>query len=1002
MPRRRQPRSSSAGWAEGLSSVDANGTRWGQDVDGFGREIRATVTPPGGTPGVVSTTSYGGFVDDDPAGRTIVTTTFTDPDAQGQTSYAFLDELGRTRRVERKLGADYSDTLIELSRQFDDRGRLSFEADPYPTSQDGASAYGTTYHYNGEGMLECSIRGNGPQPLTTTSDPATERFPTCFDRTFEDHAVHLSVQGPDALLSGSPQAGVVRTDTTSAIGWLLSRETRDTPNGTRLELSTYAHDRLGQLTALSRFADPASSSQSAVWTWSLDSSGQTLSATEPGVDPRAFSYSDWGELAAVDWTDSTTQATKRLEYDYDALSRMTSSAELENGAVLPDTHYSWIYDQVQDPSVLDSTYVAGRLSATTSPIGDMHLSYDAFGRVDTRVFVDPDGQQYRERTEHRLDGAPSVLELRLPDTEYQSEKYIYAYDSASRLRSVRFQDDHADKTLYDADDLDPFGRVRHAVYGENITYTATHAEIGRRLPLKETVQVASGGSRVITYGTYDPIGRELARREDRDGTTGPITTNTYDVVGRLHTSVQAVTGSPAQFDTSFTYDPLGNLRHLGDSVDSSQVSLSFDTLDRDRLCRIDYGPANSGCNVIHDGSGNVVHEPTRGGGSRAITYFPSGAVRSIKTSTHVTAAFRRDGSGEIAELDVHGPTDSRSDRRYGLIQRRNVHVNGGSQSILVRQIPGAGGLVASRRGADGPFVFPFADGRGTRFAATNDPSQFVQDVGYRPFGEAGSTLPPGSPEYTPDQWNGGDALADLGLVNLGARLYDPVIGRFLSRDPLIVARTASTTNPYAFAFNDPINGGDPSGLDPGLGICATSWGGPCGSDPSGDSAPAGIVSAAATWLIGRFLDNRSSSNGPAGPSLLSKDAYDTTPITFPKWEKRDFLDHFAGTMGLDTFDDYAHLGADQLDAAARVTDSIPTGIAPIAGTATLFLHGESQLLRGIGDERQAARRLDVAGMQAARNQQAIGLGKALFAILSVVAAPLSEVGAAARTEASVS
>ena len=90
---------------------------------------------------------------------------------------------------------------------------------------------------------------------------------------------------------------------------------------------------------------------------------------------------------------------------------------------------------------------------------------------------------------------------------------------------------------------------------------------------------------------------------------------------------------------------------------------------------------------------------------------------------------------------------------------------------------------------------------------------FVQNVGYQPYGEAKSNgVQPGSAQYTSLQWNGRDALGAFNLSHLGARLYDPVIGRFLSRDPLVVPRTATTTNAYAFATNDPLNFSDPSGM----------------------------------------------------------------------------------------------------------------------------------------------------------------------------------------------
>ncbi|MET0232891.1 MAG: RHS repeat-associated core domain-containing protein, partial [Rhodanobacteraceae bacterium] len=55
----------------------------------------------------------------------------------------------------------------------------------------------------------------------------------------------------------------------------------------------------------------------------------------------------------------------------------------------------------------------------------------------------------------------------------------------------------------------------------------------------------------------------------------------------------------------------------------------------------------------------------------------------------------------------------------------------------------------------------------------------------------------------------------LGLINMKGRLYDPVLGRFLSPDP-IVGSPGSTQrwNAYSYVVNSPVNFTDPSGFDP--------------------------------------------------------------------------------------------------------------------------------------------------------------------------------------------
>ena len=55
-------------------------------------------------------------------------------------------------------------------------------------------------------------------------------------------------------------------------------------------------------------------------------------------------------------------------------------------------------------------------------------------------------------------------------------------------------------------------------------------------------------------------------------------------------------------------------------------------------------------------------------------------------------------------------------------------------------------------------------------------------------------------------------LDEFGLINMNARLYDPVIGQFLSPDPYVQAPEFSQSfNRYAYCLNNPLMYTDPSG-----------------------------------------------------------------------------------------------------------------------------------------------------------------------------------------------
>src|SRR5204863_2913473 len=75
----------------------------------------------------------------------------------------------------------------------------------------------------------------------------------------------------------------------------------------------------------------------------------------------------------------------------------------------------------------------------------------------------------------------------------------------------------------------------------------------------------------------------------------------------------------------------------------------------------------------------------------------------------------------------------------------------------------------------------------------------VQRIDYDPFGVVLSDSNPG---FQPFGFAGGLHDQQTGLVRLGARDYDPVTGRWTSRDPKGFAGGA---NLYAYCHNDPLN-----------------------------------------------------------------------------------------------------------------------------------------------------------------------------------------------------
>jgi len=72
---------------------------------------------------------------------------------------------------------------------------------------------------------------------------------------------------------------------------------------------------------------------------------------------------------------------------------------------------------------------------------------------------------------------------------------------------------------------------------------------------------------------------------------------------------------------------------------------------------------------------------------------------------------------------------------------------------------------------------------------------------------------------TPRGFTGHEMDDESGLINMNAREYDPVLGRFLSADTIVGAGFGQGLNRYSYARNNPLSYTDPTGmLSLGLGV----------------------------------------------------------------------------------------------------------------------------------------------------------------------------------------
>jgi RHS repeat-associated protein len=515
----------------------------------------------------------------------------------------------------------------------------------------------------------------------------------------------------------------------------------------------------------------------------FDPNGNLTSLTPPGRPAHLFSY--WPVDLEKDYTPPDVGQPRTTHTDYNLDRQVINISRPDGDNITPG------YDTTK-----------GRLISLTTSRGAISYGYDSMtGLLSSITTPDNIGLAYG------YDG------LLLKDITWSGPiagNVHKEYDPNFRLTSERVNSEATISFGYDNDDLlisaGALTIARDAVTGfvtgtalGNLTDARTYNSYGEQASYTASYQ--SNILYTVTYDTSsaprDGLGRIIAKTERVGAEPSHNFVYQYDNVGHLTDVTKDGT-----LISHYEYDANGN-RLLGPSLTASPLYDNQDRLTSYANCTYTYKPDGSlqiktcGSSVTtydYDAFGNLRNVLLPNG--THIEYIIDGQNRRIGKKVCTTAInvscpgsslvdgfVYRSWLQPAAWLNPDGIT-VKAVFIYGL--HRNVPeymVKGGITYRLIKDQVGSVRLVV-------------------------DPSgNIAERIDYDEFG---NVLTDSAPGVQPFGFAGGLRDIDTGLVRFVARDYDPVIGRWVAKDPI---GFKGGTNHYLYVNADPINLVDVSGLE---------------------------------------------------------------------------------------------------------------------------------------------------------------------------------------------
>jgi RHS repeat-associated protein len=227
--------------------------------------------------------------------------------------------------------------------------------------------------------------------------------------------------------------------------------------------------------------------------------------------------------------------------------------------------------------------------------------------------------------------------------------------------------------------------------------------------------------------------------------------------------------------------------------------------DSNRLLHI--GPAEAPLAAFeYDAMGRTVRREIRGL-VQLFEYDAAGRLAVVRdAASAVVATYTYDARGRRVRKQVGGQNTFYLWSPQGLVA---IYDESGAPIARFTYYPASvAGSLPMTMEANGVVGYYVLDGRGAPRALISESGALLWRDELDAFGA--STQAPGAVLHNPLRWSAQLYDEETGLHYNGARYYDPLLGRYLTPDPLYEA--SGTYNLYAFADQDPIRRWDTGGL----------------------------------------------------------------------------------------------------------------------------------------------------------------------------------------------